>query len=416
MCKCAGYIETLKLLKTHKFAKTKIMIRYFVLIALVLIASRSFSQKNIHNDEEKCGKPSNLLKSGQELLGDRWGYSYDDLLADIAIWTQDKNTEISNIGYSAQNRKIFELTIADQSIASSTKHRIYIHARTHPKEVQSFWVVKEMIHLATADDELGKYLRAHFIFHFVPMYNPDGVEAELERVNGNNVNLETNWDASAPEAETIALRARFKSLMQQDPAVSVALNMHSAYDCTRYFVYHAPLGTSERFAEKEQRFINLIRSNFSEGIKPYDYYVSWSTYTPTQYPESWWWNNYREQVMALTYEDMNCTEAGMYSTTAEAILKGMAEYFDNSTQVELASHDSIMAYPNPVGDNLTVSWDGSLIPDVITVTDPLGNIFCRKVALTGYSQEIDMKDASAGIYIVAAQFSTLTIHTTVVKR
>lgn len=386
-------------------------------LALIFTAFSSLAQSNIHDEADKCGQSSELLKSGTELLGDRWGYSYDNLLADINVWGQDKNTDIRSIGNTAQNRKIFELTVTDPNVANSGKQRIYLHARTHPNEVQSFWVVNEMIRLATADDEFGKYLRANFIIHFVPMYNPDGVEAELERLNGNSVNLETNWDASAPEEETKALRARFIALMQESPAISVALNMHSAYDCTRYFVYHAPYGTSEAFAAKEQQFINSIRDNFTAGIKPYDYYVSWSYSNPTQYPESWWWSHYREQVMALTYEDMNCSTAGNYITTAKAILKGTSDYLDDKQQTALgADVANLTVYPNPLQNTLTVSWDGPSVPQTITVTDLLGNTIAHADALAGNSQEIDLSTAASGMYVVLTQFASETVHTAVVKR
>lgn len=387
--------------------------KQYLFIALIFTAFSSFSQSNIHDEADKCGQPSEQLKSGTELLGDRWGYSYDNLLADINVWGQDKNTDIRSIGNTAQNRKIFELTVTDPNVANSAKHRIYLHARTHPNEVQSFKVVKEMIRLATADDEFGKYLRANFIIHFVPMYNPDGVEAELERLNGNSVNLETNWDASAPEEETKALRARFIALMQESPAISVALNMHSAYDCTRYFVYHAPYGTSDAFAEKEQQFINSIRDNFTAGIKPYDYYISWSYSNPTQYPESWWWSHYREQVMALTYEDMNCSTAGNYLTTATAILKGMTDYLDRSQQLPI---NSVTVYFNPNTSILKISWKTSAIPQKISVIDPLGKVFAQKDALDGNTIEIDMSTAVAGQYDVVTQIATETVHSTVIKK
>ena len=36
--------------------------------------------------------------------------------------------------------------------------------------------------------------------------------------------------------------------------------------------------------------------------------------------------NHGENVMALTYEDMNCSLAGSYDSTANAILRGIFDY------------------------------------------------------------------------------------------
>lgn len=388
-----------------------------LLISIAFVCFNATGQTIFHDETDKCGQPAGLLKAGQETVANHWGYSYSDLLKDMDSWAQKTGVDIAVIGNTAQNRKIFELTVTDPQKANSAKHRVYLHARTHPNEVQSFWVMNEMIRAATADDEYGRFLRENFIFHFVPMYNPDGVEVELERLNGNSVNLETDWNASAPQAETQALRTRFKELMQESPSVSIVLNMHSAYDCTRYFVYHHPNGTSARYAEMEQKFINSVRNNFIGGIKPYDYYVSWSYSTPTQYPESWWWNTYREQVMALTYEDMNCAEAGMYGTTAAAMLKGMAEYLGispSSAQPLLANAVSI--YPNPVENHLDIAWNSAVSPRRITVSDMQGTIVASEDAFTGNSAEIDVRYASPGLYIVTAQFQESTVHSIIMKK
>ena len=62
-----------------------------------------------------------------------WGYGYDSLLVDLDRWTESQFVSIDSLGASIQNRAIWELTIADNP-ESSSNHRIYIHARTHPGE------------------------------------------------------------------------------------------------------------------------------------------------------------------------------------------------------------------------------------------------------------------------------------------
>ncbi|MCI0691821.1 hypothetical protein L0337_07415 [candidate division KSB1 bacterium] len=106
--------------------------------------------------------------------------------------------------------------------------RIWMHARTHPSEVQGWWVTDEMIKLLLGETSLARLLRERCLFNIMPMYNPDGVELGLARENAHGVDIESNWN----------------------------------------------------------------------------YFVSWVGSTPTQYPESWFWLNHREAVMALTYEEM----------------------------------------------------------------------------------------------------------------
>ena len=152
--------------------------------------------------------------------------------------------------------------------------------------------------------------------------------------------------------------------MASSAPIEVALNMHSAWACKRYFVYHDSVGTSIAFTVLEQDFIEGIRYYFPNGIEPWYYFISWTSGTPLVYPESWFWLNHGEAVMALTYEDMNCASAGNYDMTAYALLHGVADYLGllftgmaaapdpQSTPVQLRQ-----SYPNPVeaGSGMTSS-------------------------------------------------------------
>ena len=121
------------------------------------------------------------------------------------------------------------------------------------------------------------------------MYNPDGVELGYARENANGIDIESGWDDIPLEPEVAILKNRFIELMIPMPnPVKIALNMHSAYSCTRYFVYHDEVGTSENYGILEQQFIGGIQSDFPGGFENWDYFVSWSSGTQDQYLESWW--------------------------------------------------------------------------------------------------------------------------------
>jgi hypothetical protein len=186
-------------------------------------------------------------------------------------------------------------------------------------------------------------LRSEFVFQFVPMYNPDGVQLGYGRLNANRVDIESNWNNPSPQPEVVALKAQFQALMAGPRPMRVALNLHSdQYLCSRFFFFHRESGTSATYAAHQRQYITGVRSYFPEGIESWDYQQSWTTFQP-QYPESFWWLNRGPQVMALTYEDTNCPGAGDFYRTARAMILGSADYVRANPTVSLASRETARA-------------------------------------------------------------------------
>lgn len=384
--------------------------------ALPIVSCVVLQVPAIAQEADKCGFDEALAKTQHFLLGDKWGYSYDSLLVDLQAWGQDPSVSVQSIGKSVQNRDLWELTITSPDPPASARRTVYIHARTHPNEVQSHWVTRAMIEFLLSEDPAARLMRSSLVFHIVPMYNPDGVELEFPRENANGIDIESNWSTDPSQPEVAALRNRFMDLMWSTAPIEVALNMHSAYACKRYFVYHDSVGSSDAYAVLQRSFIGGIRSYFPGGIEPWDYFVSWKTGTPTVYPESWFWLNYREAVVALTYEDMNCSSAGQYDMTASAILRGVAQHLGiQSTLVAGRATDPGFrirlgqAYPNPVSLRNTGSSRAFIefeLPSAQNVRLALYDVLGRQMALiaegerpTGLSRVIiDLDGLSSGSY------------------
>ncbi len=391
-------------------------IRIKVILANLVFTTVIYSQIEL---VDKCGyiygdQPNHFLARTAN-----WGYGYDSLLVDLERWGESPFVTVDSLGASVQNRALWELTIADDP-ESSSNHRIYIHARTHPGEEESFWVTNEIINFLISDTPLAAFIRTNCIFHIIPMYNPDGVELGYARENANGVDIESGWDDVPLELEVAVLKNRFIELTSfVDNPIEVALNMHSSYSCKRYFVYHDAAGTSENYTTLEQQFINAVQSYFVDGFEDWDYFVSWTSGTPDQYPESWWWMNHSENVMALTYEDMNCEAAGNYDSTAYALVLGVCEYIGldlSQIQNEASmpgSYSLLQNYPNPFNSTTTLRYDlaghsnvnfiiydmlGREVKTLINQTQDAGFKSVQWDATNDYGKQV-----SAGVYLYRIQ-------------
>jgi len=359
-------------------------------LCLIITAQNSLNSigsiKLSEEEFDPCYLNPEIAEEDLQRLGPGWGYNYDSLLVDFDKWEESPFVTIDSAGASVQNRTLWLLTITDTLEKIEPRIRIMIHVRTHPNEVQSFYVTEKMIEILSADSALSKKLKHNCIFSIMPMYNPDGVELGYARENANHIDLERNWDTDDPEPEVETLKGLFIDYIFSDSPIRIALNMHGDGGASkRYFVYHHENGTSVNYAEKEREFISGIHSYWPEGISDWDAVVTWTTGTPTYYPESWWWRNNGSSVMALTHEEVAVESEEDLYRSANAILNGIADYLklDEITNIEYADLNTnnpkefalIKFYPNPISQSSSGNIDLTLSNKTtlqITLYDILG--------------------------------------------
>jgi hypothetical protein len=300
-----------------------------------------------------------------------WGYPLDSLTADLSRWRANPLMKVDSIGRSVQNRPIWRITVGEEQ--GVVKPRVFVHARTHPAEVQAFYVLREMMgYVADPTNDTAAALRRDFVFHFIPMYNPDGVALGKSRQNANGVDIEGNWNQPTLEPEVAALKATFQTL-SAGPAkgrIRAALNLHSdQVNCTRFFFYHDANGTSADYAARERDYITRARAYFPEGIEDWNYVVAWADGFKSQYPESFWWQTQGVAVMALTYEDTNCPGAGDFYFTGRAIALGTADYLRSTPVSVQGSREHGGDFRGPQGVRFERGVDGRGSPVLIERKD-----------------------------------------------
>lgn len=196
-----------------------------------------------------------------------------------------------------------------------------MHARTHPAETCPSFLLEGMINYLLSGTPEASDMLSNFEFHIFPMQNPDGVITGNYRTTPQTENLEVMWfykqysplelTENAP-VEVKLIHEYARSLMEDDgPEISMALNLHASNsepDIRPFFFPH--FGTEEQgYSPAEAtlwtnqiRFINALTEHHgSEMIEPTPA-EGGSSFTSKTYPESWWWVNYQERVMAITME------------------------------------------------------------------------------------------------------------------
>ncbi len=234
-------------------------------------------------------------------------YNYSYLQERIVEWKQNQFVKVDTLGITDKNFPIQQITITDPSIPNTNKHRVWIHARTHPGETPSSWHFDGIVQKLLSSDEVISYYRQKVIFYLIPFTNPDGVYYGRSRTNFSGVDVESNWDK--PDAETckeVKILKQRMSAINSEKVLEVFNNLHSQAVSYCTFWIHSASSTSARFYRRQYQFANLNTSD-NPYFVPTDY--SESNLLP-KFPEGWLWNNHGEQVLALTYE----TPYDKYST------------------------------------------------------------------------------------------------------
>lgn len=261
-------------------------------------------------------------------------YNYSYLQERIEEWKQNQFVKVDTLGITDKNFPIQQITITDPFIPNTDKHRVWIHARTHPGETPSSWHFDGIVQKLLSSDEVISYYRQKVIFYLIPFTNPDGVYYGRSRTNFSGVDVESNWDK--PDAETckeVKILKQRMSAINSEKVLKVFNNLHSQAVSYCTFWIHTASSTSARFYRRQYQFANLNTSD-NPYFVPSDY--SESNLLP-KFPEGWLWNNHGEEVLALTYETpYDKYSTGIWVTNENLIEIGQRNVYAIAEYLELS--------------------------------------------------------------------------------
>lgn len=248
-------------------------------------------------------------------------YTVTDLTAFLKRIAKRRDVTVGTIGRTPEGREIPSISITTDTGSRQRKSRVLIHARTHPGEVASSFVLEGLVDYLTSNAPEARRLRDRLVFDIVPMLNVDGVAKGNNRVTPRGVNLEGKWysvegaplelakDRVPPEVRL--LHSRVKMLLTDGIPVTVALNMHASggtpEDSAFFFPHFGPRSRGYTAAEsalfeRQQTFIKHLAN--VQGALWFNRPTvdGGRSFAAKALPEAWWWSNFRDRVMALTME------------------------------------------------------------------------------------------------------------------
>lgn len=237
------------------------------------------------------------------------------------------------IGQSFQNRDMIMVTVDDAAFPDEGKHRVWVHSRAHAAEVTSTHVMLGWLEQITEDSQMGRTLRKNCIFNIVPLLNVDGVFLGHTRWDAQGEDPERQW-CSVVLPEVANMKDQIDPFMAGGNPIEVALNLHSTqgnYTDTFFFKHIRPSVTGN---------FETIQQNYIEAFKnatPLFNNLSAQTsqLAACRFIESYFWNNWGEEVMAMTHEghyrrritDSEWITGEDYRELGRAQARALVEYF-----------------------------------------------------------------------------------------
>lgn len=117
-----------------------------------------------------------------------------DQMAWIDRWEDRKEFRWVTVGLSVEGRPIQHAVLTDPSVDDRTKKVIWITGTQHGYEMASGPVCEGIVKTLFEDSDSARAMLRGYVFHFIPLVNPDAVFYGGYRYNMHHVDLNRNWD------------------------------------------------------------------------------------------------------------------------------------------------------------------------------------------------------------------------------
>ncbi|MGH3991822.1 MAG: M14 family zinc carboxypeptidase, partial [Pseudonocardiaceae bacterium] len=174
------------------------------LVAAALNVTASASAEPAHNPGGPCIQPEQNV-SRSSVAG------YDDVVRELdRIERTSKGlVSVDTAGTSGEGRQLFYATVG------SGPTIFWLQARIHGNELHSTEAVLQILDYLAGGSPTARLIRENLTVVVIPMYNPDGAEANIRQsTTPNRIDLNRDWENFA-QPESVAFWRLWRDLGPQ---------------------------------------------------------------------------------------------------------------------------------------------------------------------------------------------------------
>jgi len=143
---------------------------------------------------------------------------------------------VKNLTLTGEEREVKMVSITDPSVPDEDKKTILILAMQHAGEDAGGFFAEGMIDFLLSDDPEAQNARKKFIYHIVPMMNPDGIFDGISRYNAAMEDLNNIWlDNLRAQPEVSGVKSWVDQWTAAGKKIDLFLDVHNH---TQFHTYH----------------------------------------------------------------------------------------------------------------------------------------------------------------------------------
>ncbi len=165
-------------------------------------------------------------------------FPFSRLLQLMARISDREYATVQNLSTTAEGREIRMVSITDPDVPDEGKKNILIMAMQHAGEDAGGYLLEGLIDFLLSEDPEAQQARENFIYHIIPMMNPDGIFNGITRYNSAMEDLNNIWlDNNKAQPEVNGVKVWVDQWLAAGKKIDLFIDVHNHSQFHTYHVF-----------------------------------------------------------------------------------------------------------------------------------------------------------------------------------